>query len=312
MNVIFGFSSEHAFLSNFFVESDGLTGEHRFQAEKTADPGWRQKILSASTPGEAKHQGRIVPLRNDWEAVKIDVMRDVVAAKFDPTLHPEMAARLIATGSSVLIEANKWGDTFWGVDETTGAGENNLGRILMHVRHQVAEVVAPWTNTSARPSASTPPGPEPVPSHAVVAPSGRITVATDGSAAPTNPGPSGWAWYVNDDCWAAGGRPDATNNRAELAAVLNLFLATSESRVPLHILIDSKYVIGILNGNKAVANAELVARLREAAEGRDYTIEWVKGHAGHPMNEAVDARCTAASLAVHEGAEIDRGPGWTL
>ena len=29
-----------------------------------------------------------------------------------------------------------------------------------------------------------------------------------------NPGPAGWAWYVDDACWAAGGWPHATNNQA--------------------------------------------------------------------------------------------------
>ena len=40
-----------------------------------------------------------------------------------------------------------------------------------------------------------------------------IIAAADGSAL-GNPGPAGWAWYVDDSCWAAGGWPHATNNQA--------------------------------------------------------------------------------------------------
>ncbi len=53
-----------------------------------------------------------------------------------------------------------------------------------------------------------------------------ITAAADGSAL-KNPGPAGWAWYVDDDCWAAGGWPHGTNNIGELQAVLELFRATA-------------------------------------------------------------------------------------
>lgn len=139
---------------------------------------------------------------------------------------------------------------------------------------------------------------------------GFITVATDGSAAPTNPGPAGWAWYVNDDCWAAGAAAHSTNNRAELAAVLNLFRATATDNVPLHIVLDSKYVIGALSGNRAHKNADLIEKMREAAHGRTYELEWVKGHDGHPLNEAVDERCSAASAAMHLGLDVPTGPGW--
>ena len=53
-----------------------------------------------------------------------------------------------------------------------------------------------------------------------------ITAAADGSAL-GNPGPAGWAWYVNDDCWRAGGWPHGTNNQGELMAGLDLFRATA-------------------------------------------------------------------------------------
>ena len=38
-----------------------------------------------------------------------------------------------------------------------------------------------------------------------------ITAAADGSSL-GNPGPAGWAWYVDEDTWDAGGWPKGTNN----------------------------------------------------------------------------------------------------
>ena len=53
-----------------------------------------------------------------------------------------------------------------------------------------------------------------------------IIAAADGSAL-GNPGPAGWAWYVDDSCWAAGGWAHGTNNKAELTAVLDLLQQTA-------------------------------------------------------------------------------------
>ena len=54
----------------------------------------------------------------------------------------------------------------------------------------------------------------------------EIIAAADGSAL-GNPGPAGWAWYIDDDHWASGGWAHGTNNMGELKAVLDLFEATS-------------------------------------------------------------------------------------
>lgn len=128
------FTGEYAWLSNFHVEADGLTLEHRFQAAKTLDPVERDRVLAAATPGKAKYAGRRVALRPDWEEVKLEVMRGLVAAKFaDPVLR----AKLDATGDEELVEGNHWNDTYWGVSLKTGRGRNELGRILMDVRREL-------------------------------------------------------------------------------------------------------------------------------------------------------------------------------
>ena len=151
-----------------------------------------------------------------------------------------------------------------------------------------------------------------------------ITAAADGSAL-GNPGPAGWAWYVNDDCWRAGGWPHGTNNQGELMAVLDLFRATAHlPDEDLRVLCDSQYVINSITkwmpgwkrkgwrkaDGKPVLNVELLKELDREIAGRKYTFEWVKGHAGHDLNEAADERARAAATAYQQGVAARSGPGF--
>ena len=151
-----------------------------------------------------------------------------------------------------------------------------------------------------------------------------ITAAADGSAL-GNPGPAGWAWYVNDDCWRAGGWPHGTNNQGELMAVLDLLRATAHlPQEDLHILCDSQYVINSITkwmpgwkrkgwrkaDGKPVLNVDLLKELDRELAGRKYRFEWVKGHAGHDLNEAADERARAAATAYQQGVAARSGPGF--
>ena len=77
----------------------------------------------------------MVNLRPDWEDVKVQVMEDIVRAKF--TQNPYLGDWLFNTGDSELIEGNNWGDTTWGVDIKTKKGKNLLGKILMKIRDEL-------------------------------------------------------------------------------------------------------------------------------------------------------------------------------
>jgi ribA/ribD-fused uncharacterized protein len=134
---ILAFRGEYRFLSNFFVEDDGKTVEHRFQAAKATDPEERRWVLAASTPTEAKRRGQRVTLRPDWEQVKEGTMLFLLRIKFTPG--SELARRLISTRGLVLQEGNTWGDDYWGVDLRTGDGKNRLGVLLMKVRSELLE-----------------------------------------------------------------------------------------------------------------------------------------------------------------------------
>ena len=151
-----------------------------------------------------------------------------------------------------------------------------------------------------------------------------ITAAADGSAL-GNPGPNGWAWYIDDANWAAGGSPHGTNNQGELRAVLELLRATAGTDEKLLIECDSRYVIDSVtkwmpgwkrrgwrkSDGGPVLNRDLLEGIDEAMRGRDVEFSWVKGHAGHPLNEAADERANAAAKAYQQKQEPRRGPGFT-
>lgn len=151
-----------------------------------------------------------------------------------------------------------------------------------------------------------------------------ITVAVDGSAL-GNPGPAGWAWYIDDDCWDAGGWKKATNNRGELQAVIEILNATADAGTPLHILCDSQYVINSVTkwmpnwkrrgwkkaDGKDVQNRDLMEALDAALAGRSVEFEWVKGHGNHTLNDAADERARAAAAAYKDDTPVPTGPGFT-
>ena len=62
---------------------------------------------------------------------------------------------------------------------------------------------------------------------------------------------------------------------------------------------------------KPVLNADLVKDLDAALAGRTVRFEWVRGHVGHPMNEAADSRARGAATAFQQGRPVPAGPGWT-
>ncbi len=126
---------EFSNFARFGVELDGQwwpTVEHYFQAQKFDDERYRQTIRLVSDPKRAATLGRSrdVPIRKDWEEVKVEVMRRAVEKKF--ATHPALRELLLSTAGRDLVE-NAPGDYFWGCGQD-GSGQNWLGRILREVR----------------------------------------------------------------------------------------------------------------------------------------------------------------------------------
>jgi ribonuclease HI len=146
-----------------------------------------------------------------------------------------------------------------------------------------------------------------------------VSIFCDGSCL-GNPGPGGWAALLRattssggrHEKLVVGGEVDTTNNRMELvAAIEGLRLLTRPCAVDVYT--DSNYVVQGMkswihgwkkNGWKAsgrpVKNRDLWERLDAAAAMHQVRWHWVRGHAGHAENEAVDAaaRAEASRLAV--------------
>ncbi len=127
--------------SNFSPHSFTIDGqpwqtvEHYFQAMKFQGTPGEYAVQLAKSPMEAKTLGndRSRPLRPDWDAMKDDIMRLGVRAKFEQ--HDDIRAVLLGTEDAYLIEdAPK--DYYWGCG-ADGNGKNMLGRILMEVREQL-------------------------------------------------------------------------------------------------------------------------------------------------------------------------------
>ena len=138
-DVIDSFSGDYFFLSNFYpcrVVYNGVnykSSEHAYMASKFTDSIFKDLIINAVTPSQAKflaNKQLKSKIREDWDIVKLGIMEEIVMAKFVPV---HMRDMLLDTANAELIEGNWWNDTFWGV--CNGRGENHLGKILMSVRN---------------------------------------------------------------------------------------------------------------------------------------------------------------------------------
>ena len=140
----------------------------------------------------------------------------------------------------------------------------------------------------------------------------QVEIFTDG-ACKGNPGPGGWGAILrmgHHEKELSGGDKATTNNRMELAAVINALGALKEP-CHVHLHTDSRYVIdGITkwiygwqkNGwktaaKKPVLNADLWQDLLAATKRHRIEWIWVKGHDGHPENERADKLASDAALA---------------
>jgi hypothetical protein len=131
----------HGYLSNFAACPIVLKGrlwpttEHYYQAQKYAGAEREELIRQAPSPMNAKELTRDprFPPRSDWDAVKDDVMREALRAKF--TQHDHLRRMLLGTGDAALAEHTA-SDRYWG-DGGDGTGHNRLGALLMEVRAQL-------------------------------------------------------------------------------------------------------------------------------------------------------------------------------
>ena len=139
-----------------------------------------------------------------------------------------------------------------------------------------------------------------------------IKIYTDGSCL-KNPGNGGWAAIICTDYKVkkiSGSEKDTTNNRMELMATINALKEVNSDDL-IEIYTDSKYVKnGITDwihnwiknnwktSNKEdVKNKDLWVQLHDLNNNSKIKWNWIKAHAGNPLNEEVDLLAKkAASL----------------
>lgn len=112
--------------------------EHAFQAAKTLDGDARRRLAEIGSPLTAKRFGRRVLMRDDWDQMRVEVMRGLLRQKF--AAEP-FRTQLLATGDAQIVEGNTWHDQLWGDCECSGhasePGENLLGCLLMEIRSEL-------------------------------------------------------------------------------------------------------------------------------------------------------------------------------
>ncbi len=146
----------------------------------------------------------------------------------------------------------------------------------------------------------------------------RVVVYTDGACS-GNPGPGGWGAILTSGDHTKelkGGEEHTTNNRMELMAAISALEALKRSCI-VDIHTDSQYLRnGIMswihawkrNGwrtadKSPVKNVDLWKRLDAALGEHKVQWHWVKGHAGHAMNERADELAREGLIAARAGAK---------
>ena len=152
---------------------------------------------------------------------------------------------------------------------------------------------------------------------------GEITIYSDGGAR-YNPGPGGYGVVIianGEQREISAGFRHTTNNRMELMGCIVALREIGRCPQPVTLYTDSSYVVnGIAKGwakgwrkrgwikadKQPAVNPDLWAELLDLTEGLTISFRWVKGHAGHPMNE----RCDELAVAAARGENLPEDHGY--
>jgi len=153
----------------------------------------------------------------------------------------------------------------------------------------------------------------------------KVTIHSDG-ACDGNPGPGGWAailQYGTHQKEVAGGDPATTNNRMELQAAISA-LRLLKTPCEIQFFTDSEYLRGGITSwvstwkrkgwrtqdRKPVKNQDLWRELDELCAPHTMQWNWVRGHAGHPLNERCDELAVAETAKIRKQFSPDQLKAW--
>lgn len=147
----------------------------------------------------------------------------------------------------------------------------------------------------------------------------KITIYTDG-AAKGNPGPGGYGTILISGPHRkelSGGFKLTTNNRMELLAVIIGLESLKVKDCDVTVYSDSKYVVDAVEKRwvyswlakrfKDKKNKDLWLRYLDAEKDHNVRFIWIKGHAGHPLNE----RCDQMAVEASEQRNLPEDTGYT-
>lgn len=159
---VFFYEQDFYVLSNFSafnLKFNGLTfptSEHAYHYEKfayeragesTNDAFQRRNLAMSIKEAPSAHEAFKLAerwkgyRRADWDAVKVDIMREILRAK--ASQHEYVRCKLLATGDRELIE-DSWRDDYWGWGPNRD-GQNMLGKLWMEVRAELKAGITPTT-----------------------------------------------------------------------------------------------------------------------------------------------------------------------
>jgi ribonuclease HI len=132
----------------------------------------------------------------------------------------------------------------------------------------------------------------------------QVTIVCDGSSLGNGKGNSRAAAVAVlgfKGIWKAFGEylGNATNQQAEIAAAW-IGLKNLKEPCRVKVLSDSRYVVETMSGRfRKKTNLDWWAKLDAAAKKHDITWQWIKGHAGHEVQEVADNAARQIAAAGH-------------
>lgn len=206
-------------------------------------------------------------VRSGVSASAAEAVASAVSAAIAEVVQMASPTALVVTASPAVEDLVKHAEV-----AARGLSVNRIGFPGLHVLGEA-------TSRRARAEADVTPAP-PVPR--------TVVAAVDGSFG-RKMRRGGWAFVTESGKHAAGSGDAQSSDESELRAIDLLLTRTRESD-RLVVLTDSQTAIAFLEGRRVPPPrlASLVDRIAAMVRDREVTFTWVKGHAGHALNEAAD------------------------
>lgn len=147
VNVIMCFRNENFFLSNMYP-ADIRYEDGVYPATENAYFAWMsyEEDIKVRLQDMTPQQAKAFAQTDEFKAQRIFKFQDDLVKGMEVFVrqkffsHEDLADKLLATGHATLVEGNTWGDEIFGFNLKTGNGLNELGKMLMRIRTEIAEM----------------------------------------------------------------------------------------------------------------------------------------------------------------------------